>query len=992
MIQFVVAARRALCLGRIVGNNSCFLEPMWIMYKILQTKSLKPLLWLSIWLGGLLLPGELSAQAPLAPGNTQRYFSLMLLNLSQEKDFELDVIRQAANAGVNSVLLTIHWDKVYKDSPVGPGDWYRYDSEIQLATQLGLKVAIRVFVGRNRDRIKGFWTQAESMRDYLQNPIREVYDATSFSYLHQPSVDLAADFVTQVTQRYKHLQKDNNLLFISVVTTPTQEMGYHMLSIPPNGEYKELYPTIFDYSDFYKKGFTAWLRSKYKKLIRLNLLWGSDYKTFEEILPPVTPWDLKESFFGRRGKDWYIYRHLILKQLNDRMIQSVKDVDKNISYITEFGSVIDNVSAVRGTLAFRDLTEKSDGIKIHDADNYDHRWTMDIVRSNMRPNQVVMNEVFYGDYLPHSEFYEQIDECFESGAKMVVFVLSTTGHVAAVRDVLRNSANKWLNKPLVPIVTTDTVSYRLSRVIDKTVDNVGAFDTWKKLARGGGSPRPVHVQLDEDILSDEYWKAAANMAPYLQNPIPMQIIAVNRDFAYRISTDTFADRDGTIAKVELPSLPGWLRYEGGELKGTPTLLGDTRLLVRGIDDEGAVTDAYLTVRVDTRENANKPPTVQKNLANVVTAVNESFLFTIPKDLFIDKDGSVTRIEASELPSWLTFQNGQFKGFPTKSADYRVALKAYDDLNAFVEIYFMIQVVEPQFLNSAPYVQNTIPVKFTKVSEPFKYTLPTNIFGDGDGYIALITAQNLPTWLAFSLNEFSGTPPQEGEYRIIVRAYDNVGGYVDTPFILKVEIPKLTFDLLRSGRAIDRQLIQAIQEGDTLRAGSLPSLLNIYAYGNFEFDRVDMILNGPYRHRAVATKFPHALFADESGFAPYVGGYTLTAQAFKGDSLVLINTLQFSIAPGDSTKPEMKLDDWLGYPNPFEHIFNIQLPVNQSSGPYQFSLINSAGQHISVPAKWVTLYNSIAQIDFSSLPVPAGMYFVRVESDGELIRLFRVVKQ
>ncbi len=964
---------------------------MEIMYKKLRTTSPKPLLWLSIWLAVLLLPGELSAQAPLAPGNTQRYFSLMLLNLSQEKDFELDVIRQSAAAGVNSVLLTVHWDKVYKDSPTGPGDWYRYDSEIQLATQLGLKVAIRVFVGRNRDRIKGFWTQAESMRDYRQNPIREVYDATSFSYLHQPSVDLAADFVKQVTERYKYLQKDNNLLFLSVVTTPTQEAGYHMLSIPPNGEYKELYPTIFDYSDFYKKGFTAWLSSKYKKIIRLNLLWGSDYKNFEEILPPVTPWDVKESFFGRRGKDWYIYRHLILKQFNDRMIQSVKDVDKSISYIAEFGAVIDNVSALRGTLAFRDLSEKTDGIKIHDADNYDHRWTMDVIRSNMRPGQVVMNEVFYADYLPHSEFYEQIDESFENGAKMVVFVLATPGHVAAVRDVLRNSANKWLNKPLVPIVTTDTISYRLSRVIDKTVD-MGAYDTWKKIARGSGNPRPVHVLLDEDILSDEYWKAAANMAPYLLNPIPMQIIAVNRAFTYRISTDTFADRDGTIVKVELPSLPGWVRYENGELKGIPPVLGDTRLLVRGIDDEGASTDAYLTIRVDTRENTNKPPTVQKSLANIVTAVNESFLFTIPKDLFVDNDGSVTRIEASELPSWLTFQNGQFKGFPTKSADYRVALKAYDDLDAFVEIYFMIQVVEPQFLNSSPYVQNTIPVKFTKVNEPFKYTLPTNIFGDSDGYIALITAQNLPVWLTFSLNEFSGTPPREGEYRIIIRAYDNVGGYVDTPFILKVEIPKLTFDLLRSGRAIDRQLIRTLNQGDTLRAASLPPLLNIYAYGNFEFDRLTMNLSGPYRYSTVANKFPHALFSDDSGFAPYVGTYLLTATAFKADSLVLVNTLRFSIAPGDSIQQNVQLDDWLGYPNPFENVFNVQLPVNETSASYTFSLVNSSGQRIPVPAKWVTLFGKIAQIDLAGMSLAGGIYFLRVESQGAFVRLFRVMKK
>ncbi len=942
---------------------------------------------LTLWLSGI---GAM-AQAPLASGNTQRYFSLMLLNLSQEKDFELDVIRRAAEAGVNSVLLTVHWDKVYRDSPTGPGDWYRYDSEIQLAIQLNLKVAIRVMVGRNGNRIKGFWTQAESMRDFNQNPVREVYDATSFSYLHQPSVDLAADFVRQVTERYKYLQKDNNLLFLSVVATPTQEAGYHMLNIPPDKEYTASYPTLFDYSDFYKKGFQIWLQEKYKKIIRLNLLWGGEYKSFDEVLPPVTPWEPKESFFGRRGKDWYIYRHLTLKKFNDQMIQTVKGVDRNIAYINEFGAVSDQVSGVRATLAFHDLDEKTDGVKIHDDARYDHRWTMDIVRSNVRPDQWVMNEVFYADYLPNIEFYEQIDECFESGAKMVVFVLSTTGHVAAVRDVIKNSAAKWIPKPMTPIVTSDTVSYRLSRAVDKSVEDL-AYGPWKQKARGGASPRPVSVILIEDLLQPEYWKAAENAAPYLLNPVPMQIIAISRDFTYKLPTDTFADRDGTVVRMEVSNLPAWLRYENGQLIGQPTALGDSRLLVRGIDDEGGATDAYFTIRVDTRENANKPPTVKKNLTTVTTAINKPFDFALPKDLFADADGTVTRVEVGELPSWLTFRDGQFNGLPTKAEEYRIALKAYDDLSAFVETFFTIQVVEPQFLNNPPYIQKTIPVKFTKVNELFRYTLPADIFGDSDGYISLVTVQTLPNWLNFSLNEFSGKPTEQGEYRVLVRAYDNNGGYVETPLLIRVEIPQITFDLMRSGSLIERQRIVTLKEGDELRAGSLPPRINVYAYGNFEFDRIDFDLNGPYRYNSRTLRFPHALFTDDRGFAPYIGSYTLTASAYRKDSLVLVDKVRFSIAPGDSSKTSRALEEWAGYPNPFESVFNIQLPEGQSAIPYSFSLLSASGQRQPIPAKWITLYGKIAQIDLSGLSITPGIYFVRVESGGEELRLFKVLKK
>lgn len=948
------------------------------------------LFWKVLLLCLLVTFSEVGAQTPTEAN--QRYWALLLLNLSEERDFELEVIRRSASAGMNSVVITVFWDKVYRNSPTGPGDWAKFDNQVQLATSLGMKVAFRIFVGRNTAYLNGFWTDAESTRDYKQNPLRETYDYTSFSFLHQPSVNKAADFVKQVTERYKYLQQTSKILFISVVTTPTQETGYHPINIPINGGFRDAYLTIFDYSDFYKKGFIEWVRGKYKKLIRLNLLWGADYKSFDDILPSVAPWDTKESFFGRRGKDWYIYRHLILKQFNDQMIDVVKGVDKSIPFIPEFGAVIDDMSGIRGTLAFQDLCSKADGVKIHDSEQYDHRWTMDVIRSNSRPDQWVMNEVFYADYLAKSEYYEQIDECFASGAKLVCFVLSTPGHVDAVQDVIRNSANKWVNMPMEPILPKDTVSYALSRVVDRGIYNVGTFNEWKTIARGGASPKPVFVKLNEDLLKDDYWAAAANSLPYLLNPIPMQTIAITRNFTYRIPSDTFADYDGVITKIEIPTLPAWLRYQDGQLIGVPTALGDTRLLVRGVDDEGGITEAYLTIRVDTRENANKPPTVKKNLANVTITFNEPFSFILPKDLFVDEDGGVTRIEASELPAWLVFQNGELRGFPTKSGDYRIALKAYDEFNAFVEIYFTIQVVEPQYLNNAPYVQGTIPVQFAKVNEPFTFELSPSLFVDSDGYITLVSAQNLPRWLSFTLNKFSGIPTEEGEFRIVVRAYDNAGGFVETPLVIKVEVPKLTFDLLRSGRAIDRQLLRPLANGDVLFATDLPPLLNIYAYGNFDFDQVSFTMNGPYRYSAAVEKFPYALFQDESGFAPYVGGYTLQAQAFKKDSLVLTTTLRFRITPGDSAQPNRQLDAWQSYPNPFESVFNIQLPDEDVASSFSFSLITASGKRMTIDPKWVTLENRIAQIDLTGLSLAAGLYFIQVESKGENLHLFRVLKR
>ncbi|GAB2782796.1 hypothetical protein GCM10027275_28270 [Rhabdobacter roseus] len=916
----------------------------------------------------------------------------MILNLADDPNYELEVIRQGASTGLNSILLTIAWDKVYQQSPTGPANWARFDNQIKLAKDLGMKVAIRVMVGRGSHNLNGFWDlKTQSALDYKQNPMLEVYNTTHFSFLHQPSVELAADFVKQVADRYKYLLADNSLLFMSVANNPTQELGYHMLTIPPSGEYSEMYHTIFDYSSFYKQGFREWARSKYKKLIRLNRLWGSDYKAFENIEPPVAYWDPKESFFGRKGKDWYIFRHEALKKYNDLCIKTIKGVDPRIRYINEFGAVVDIASGIRGSLAFKNLGEHTDGTKVNDGHGYDHHWSIDVVRSNVKPGHWVMNEVFYADFKPASEYYRHIDGSFQNGANLVAFVLSTPRDVQAMREVIVNSVQKWSHVPLEPVLARDTVTYLLSRAIDRGAEEV-AYGIWKNLSNSGdGTIRPVHVQLQEDILSEEYWKAAENTPPYLQNPIPMRIIAIDRDFSYRIPDNTFADYDGVIVRLEVAQVPAWMKYEAGVFSGRPTALGDHRIMVRAIDDEGGSSEAYFTIRVDTRENANQPPTVAKNFPSLVAVVNEPFTYTIPKEAFVDSDGSITSVEVTELPAWLRYQNGVLTGVPPLTGEFRTGVKAYDDLGAFVETYLTIRVVEPQYFNNPPYVQSTIPVKFAKVNEPFTYTLPTNIFGDSDGYISFITVQDLPGWMSFSDNTFSGTPPQEGQYRFTVRGYDNGGHHAETPFILNVEIPQLTFDLLRAGKAIDRQRIQILQPGDLLSVDSLPSLLNIYAYGNFEFDRLNFQLQGPYRHESAAPRFPHALFPGEQGFAPYIGQYTLTAFAFKEDSMVLTNEVQFSIIAGDSTDVTGNLSAWQYYPNPFDGVFNIKLPNPTTAADYDFSLITALGQRIPISQGSIAMFGDVAMVDLTSLSLSAGVYYIQVAAAGEVLQTIRVAK-
>ncbi|QRR02984.1 putative Ig domain-containing protein [Dyadobacter sandarakinus] len=921
----------------------------------------------------------------------QRYLALMLLNLTDaaNRGPEPDLIRSAASYGLNSVYITIPWDKIYA-TPDGAPQWAKYDEQIKIATDLGMKVALRIHIGRNITRINGFWTTEDSQFSHSRLPLLSGYQDTFFGFDNQSILNKAVAFVKAVTTRYKYLRTDNKLLFVSVTNTSTQE-GEYPSGLIVNGVETS---AVYDYSRTMEKGFQAFLKEHYKKIERLNFLWGTTYKSFEEAPAPSTGWEPINSFKQRAGKDWYLYRHIIFRNYTDQLISAVKEVDPAIRFVSDYGSVFDAPSVMRGTLAFRDLNKNTDGIKINDnLATHDHRWSVDILKSDAPADFITANELFVSSYFDGSAHLKQINENFEHGANIVAVVITTPPEMARSESFLRPAAANWLPRPIPVIQYADSVGYRLSAAVEKGGPINVIYNEWAKRAYADpANPRPIKIHLDEDLLAPAYWDDASNYPPYVFRPVPMQIIAVNKDFTYRLPTDTFSDVDGTIVRIETGTLPAWLTYQSGQLRGRPTALGDFRIAVRGIDDEGGSAEAFFTIRVEARDNLNKPPTVNANFTNQLAGLNEAFSLQIPANAFADSDGRITRIEASELPPWLTFSGNTLSGTPRTLGQSRIILKAYDNQDAFVETYFTIRVVEPQYLNAPPYASSTLPVKYAQVNMPFSYILPTNIFGDPDGYISAITIQNRPSWLDFSLNVFSGTPTEEGEYRLIVRAYDNGGAYVEIPFILKVEIPEIRFELVQGGSRVDQQVLRKLSGNDALQSADLPPLLNIFAYGNFEYDQVTFDLTGPYKRHSTTSTFPYALFENGSGFAPYVGRYTLTVTAAKEDSAIVTNSIQFSIAYSDSLNIAGDMEDWRFYPNPVENVFNVKLPQDLQPADIQYTIVNSLGKVAHIPPSLVKVSDYLANIDLSKAGISSGIYFLRIESGGMLLKQFRVFKR
>jgi hypothetical protein len=941
----------------------------------------------------IVVHGSLSAQSTnrTTEVDAQRYLALMLLNLTDpdNRGPEPDLIRTAAQFGMNAVYITIPWDKVYYSSPTATPQWAKYDEQIKIATDLGMKVALRIHIGRHTTRIKGFWEVSDNQLSHSKLPLNSGYQDTFFGFDNQPIIDKSIAFIKETINHYKYLQTSKKLLFVSVTNTSTQEGEYPSGLITGGRETT----AVYDYSKSMTAGFQAFLKSHYTKIERLNFLWGTTFKKFEDTEPPATAWDPQESFRQRYGKDWYIYRHIVFKKYMEQMISAIKGVDPSIKVISDYGSIFDGGSVLRGTLGFKDLNVKSDGIKVNDAFTHDHRWSVDIIKSDAPASFITANELFVSSYYDNTAHAKQINENFEHGANVVAVVISAVDQMSRAEAFLRPAAATWLKSPIPVINYVDSVSYRLSAAVEKKGALGVIYDEWAKRAYANpSSPKPVHIHLQEDLLADDYWKEASNHMPYVFRPVPMQIIPVNKDFAYKLPIDTFSDVDGTVVRIDVGALPAWLSYENGQLKGRPTVLGDYRITVRGIDDEGGSAEAFFTIRVDTRENANKPPTVDSNFSNQLVAINKPFSLTIPNGAFRDSDGTVTKIEAYELPSWLKFSNGVLSGTPTQLGEYRIILKAYDDLNAFVETYFTIRVVEPQFLNAPPFASSNLPVKYAQLNMPFNYILPTNIFGDPDGYISSILVVNRPAWLDFSLNVFSGTPTEEGEYRLIIRAYDNAGAYVEVPLILIVQIPALRFELVKGGSKVDQSVIRKLDGDDILAYDSLPPLLNIYAYGNFEYDKVSFDLNGPYRKKSSTTIFPYALFENELGFAPYVGNYTLTVTAAKEDSAIVTNSIQFSISYKGTVNITRDMEDWAFYPNPVEEILNIKLPETQPADSLAYEIVTVSGKRIPVPKTYVAASDNLANIDLAGLGLPSGIYFVRLESNGALLKQVRIFKK
>ena len=727
----------------------------------------------------------------VADDKGQRYLCMALLNIFEEENYGLNLIRDGAARGLNAVMITVRWDVVIK-RPDAPEYWNQVDNQINLAKELGLKIFIRIHLHRHEIRMEGFWGDEAAPKDEQRG--RTYFGM--FSLSHQPTVDQSLGFVKQVTERYRNLQVEGRILCVAVTTTPTQEAGYHFINKDENGNE---YFTGYDYSDATQAAYRQWVKDRYSNDIRkLNEAWRSDYSDFENIKPvSIYQQDKQE----KKYTDWFVFRHTTLKNFLEKAARTIKSTDDSYKVVNDFGSVWDEISVSRGTFAFKSLTENVDGIKINDAYNYPHFMSADLLRSNVPADKWIMNEAFPESNKTHQSMIAELSQHFEGGCKLVNFVCTSREDGEFYGPVIEHMANSWLKRPMEPIVTKQSMVVKLSDMVGK---RSRLMEEWNEKKNEG----PVFIKFVEDLLGESDGQPNPNQPPVANKPFKNMTIVEGFPSSQAFGNDFFSDPDDkTPLAYEMSGLPAGISFDGQNIKGTPTSAGDFKVTIKAIDDLGAFAESQFVITVKSAQKIkiDLHETIKDKTHNFIINVKDKqvfefrtlgFLanfFVVPegdaKTVVIKMTGPIEQIQTETESPYNLFgdNNGQF----LKVGKYTITAETYKSTEIKPEDALGRTVVEftveDKKNNQAPLIRNRIPDQKAILGAFIEYNIPGNIFQDEDGSIDNVAIAGLPKGVISRSDGlyFSGTPTEIGKYIIAVTATDNEGAKTSTAFVLNV---------------------------------------------------------------------------------------------------------------------------------------------------------------------------------------------------------------
>ena len=122
-----------------------------------------------------------------------------------------------------------------------------------------------------------------------------------------------------------------------------------------------------------------------------------------------------------------------------------------------------------------------------------------------------------------------------------------------------------------------------------------------------------------------------------------------------------------------------------------------------------------------------------------------------------------------------------------------------------------------------------------------------------------------------------------------------------------------------------------------------------------------------------------------------GTYFLKGTAYFRKELIASTTYQFEIVPTDLvTKQPIPIDDWAIYPNPVRDFLNIKVPTNTTYE--QIQLVTLTGQIIPLTEQAIFKTDLLISLNLRLLNLSSGIYFLKMQNQEGMWRVFRVIKQ
>lgn len=724
---------------------------------------------LHFWaLAGLTFFVSLRAYSQTLPDDGKRYALFTVFNLEGRDGSQTDrTAKIALENGCNGLEIPISWDEIFRN-PNSPGKWDDIDYFVNLALRYNAKVAFRIRTSKRYT--DGFWPRDQNMRDTRGADLNE-NSTTHYRFGYEPAIVKTQEFLRAIMQRYQYLQRQGSLLFVSVTHNPQWENEYWGQNYPTDGGYP--YRTSFDYGELTIADFQRWALQRYKGgLDEINRTWNTNFKAVTDI-KPIFPTREDDLFTGKIGIDWFIFRHSQFKNFVDKTTTAIKSVDPTIRVINQHGAVLGPESGSRGTYAFKNLNELSNGVKVNDGAEGNHQLSMDLLRSNVKPGDWIIDEVDGARFkeLTVEQFHIGMRNMFKYGAKVITFAdffvdFNEPLFRAALADLVQQ---RLLSEPVTVVAPVGTVTFKLSQLLQSSIYAQGIYGAWNTMR--GTDEKPVRLVIDEDVLRTS---ATGNQAPTVQNRVPNQTASVGRTFSFTIPDNTFADADGRIASVVVSGLPIGFSYDANsrQISGTGSLIGSTELTVTATDDNGATVSDYFSLVV-------QRATLPLHLLDPVLDCNTGkFELRVT-----DGDGSTVEYKTESVFDWTS------QAVQTLPADKRVntalTLKARQS-GTEISLSYTSTCPSPS-INKPPVVSNTLPNGSGIVNNVFAYTIPENTFSDPDGKIVSIIVAGLPSGLSYDgTGRFiTGYPPILGTTTVTVTATDDKGATVSTTFTISI---------------------------------------------------------------------------------------------------------------------------------------------------------------------------------------------------------------